>query len=496
MRNFYESTVRGLYSRAERASKGWLFERDLGTIMARWVFLWLLFLGSFALCISPQPSFAQDAAAPPAEAEVLFPSQLTDPQVTLEDLELLTVPLTVDQLKALAGKWLDIVQSKTEEVVDTQIAVSKASGATADAQREKLTKLYAERNELFDRYASVVNAWEKKGGDIKEIKVYRDYQDAIFLEETRKADAQTLMSWAMDWLSSEDGGIALAKNVGIVLVSFLALLFVARMVRKIVRRWIGHVPNISDLLQAFIVGIVYWIVLAVGLMLVLSGLGVDVTPLFALFGGASLIAAFAMQDSLSNLAAGLMIMIYRPFDVGDYVDVGGVAGTVKSTNIVATTVTTPDNQVIVIPNKNVWGNVITNVTASDTRRVDLVFGISYDDSIPEALKVLEQAVEAHPLVLKDPAPVIRVNELADSSVNLICRPWVKTSDYWTVYWDLMRYVKELFDSVGISIPYPQQDVHFIPADPTKVTPPPAIKKAPSSGKTSISKGDEGRDDGK
>jgi small conductance mechanosensitive channel len=179
--------------------------------------------------------------------------------------------------------------------------------------------------------------------------------------------------------------------------------------------------------------------------------------------------------------------------VGDYVDVGGVAGTVKSTNIVATTVTTPDNQVIVIPNKNVWGNVITNVTASDTRRVDLVFGIGYDDSIPEALQILDQAVESHPLVLKEPEPTIRVNELADSSVNLICRPWVKTSDYWTVYWDLTRYIKEQFDSKGISIPYPQQDVHLISPDSGKAPPAPAIKKTSSADRESISQGDEGHD---
>ena len=164
-------------------------------------------------------------------------------------------------------------------------------------------------------------------------------------------------------------------------------------------------------------GIVYWVVLAVGLMLVLAALGVNITPLFALIGGISFIAAFAMQDTLSNLASGLLIMIYRPFDRGDYVDTGGVSGTVTSVNIVATTVVTPDNKVIVIPNKNVWGNIITNVTASDTRRVDLVFGISYDDPIPEAIRVMEETVEAHPLVLKEPAPTIRVNELADSSVN-------------------------------------------------------------------------------
>lgn len=475
--------------------------------MSRLSLCFTLLLGIIATTALPHISLAQDAAgaAPPPVATAPVPAEpaveakpgddlsaeLTDPQVDLQDLELLTVPLTADQLKALAAKWLDIVKSKTEQVVSAQIAVSKANGKAKSAERGNLTKLYKERNRLFDRYNAVLNAWQKKGGDEAEITVYRNYQSAIFLEETRKADFRTLVSWSMDWLMSEDGGIALAKNLAIIALSFLGLVIVARLVRRIVQRWIGHVPNISDLLQAFIVGIVYWVVLAIGLMLVLSGLGVDVTPLFALFGGASIIAAFAMQDSLSNLASGLMIMISRPFDVGDYVDVGGVAGTVKSTNIFATTVTTPDNQVIVIPNKNVWGNVITNVTASATRRVDLVFGISYDDSIPEALQVLEQAVEAHPLVLKDPAPTIRVNELADSSVNIICRPWVKTGDYWTVYWDLTRYVKELFDAAGISIPFPQQDVHFVPSETSKPGPVPAIEKKPASEKPSISQGDEG-----
>lgn len=464
--------------------------------MLRLIFLVMLLLGSFTTLIPPQTSFAQDPASTPAQSAPVFSSNVTDPQVKLDDLELLMVPMTVEDLKALAAKWLEIVKTKTEQVVDAQISVAKANGGAKAAQRDNLTKLYGERNYLFDRYTAVVNAWERKGGDAKEIAIYRDYQNAIFLEETRKADVRTLIAWGMDWIKADDRGLVFLKNAAIVVVAFLVLLFVARMVRAIVRRWIGHVPNISDLLQAFIVGIIYWIVLAVGLMLVLSGLGVDVTPLFAVFGGASIIAAFAMQDSLSNLASGLMIMIYRPFDVGDYVDVGGVAGTVKSTNIVATTVTTPDNQVIVIPNKNVWGNVITNVTASDTRRVDLVFGIGYDDSIPEALKILEQAVESHPLVLKDPAPTIRVNELGDSSVNLICRPWAKTGDYWTVYWDLMRHVKELFDSVGISIPYPQQDVHLIPSGQGNASPVPAIKKTISADRESISQGDEGHDDGK
>jgi small conductance mechanosensitive channel len=153
-------------------------------------------------------------------------------------------------------------------------------------------------------------------------------------------------------------------------------------------------------------------------------------------------------------------MINRPFDEGDFVDLSGVKGIVKSVNIVATTIVTLDNQVIVVPNRQVFGNVINNATASDTRRVDLTFGIGYGDDIPHAISVLKEAVEAHPLVLKTPEPLIVVKELGDSSVNFLCAPWTKSENYLTVYWDLMADVKQRFDAAGISIPFPQRDVHL------------------------------------
>jgi small conductance mechanosensitive channel len=167
---------------------------------------------------------------------------------------------------------------------------------------------------------------------------------------------------------------------------------------------------------------------------------------------------------------------------------------VQSVSIVSTTVTTPDNQVIIVPNSKVWGDVITNVTTSETRRVDLVFGISYEDSIEEAQEVMERVVTAHPLVLDDPEPTIRVNELADSSVNFICRPWTKTEDYWGVYWDLMRQVKEAFDEAGISIPYPQTDFH-IKADGWAGAVAPVVAPSEALEKpVGIALGDEGYDD--
>ena len=412
----------------------------------------------------PGAGVAVEAADEPAEDKrPELPEALFDPGIETSELEHRLVPLTKDELGALASEWLAIVKSKTEEVTERQIAISKIEGEAAKQQREELTEILDVRKDLFDNYDKIVTAWEKKGGDAAAVAEYRAYRDAIFVEERRAADIRTLLTVVVTWLFHRDGGVQLGIDIAIVIGAFVALLFVAQIVRRIARRGIVRIPNLSKLLQGFLVTVVYWVVLAIGLMVVLSALGVDITPAFALIGGASFILAFAFQDTLGNLASGLMIMINRPFDKGDYVNVGGVAGTVDSVSIVSTSIVTPDNQVIVIPNKNVWSDVITNVTASDTRRVDLVFGISYNDSIPDAIRVMEEAVEAHPLVLDDPEPTIRVHELADSSVNFVCRPWTKTDDYWTVYWDLMQQVKERFDAAGISIPYPQQDVHVISA---------------------------------
>jgi small conductance mechanosensitive channel len=394
------------------------------------------------------------------DAETGLPGELLDPAIEPLELDLRLIPLTKSELELLAPKWLEIVRAKTEEVMAAQISISRTDGDVEDAAREVLTELVLVRGALFKKYSNVISAWEKKGGDAQIIADYRAYKSSVVVEETRTADYQTLYAEAVKWLIDRDGGVAVAINVVVIAASVLSLLLFARVVRRFARGWISRVPNLSKLLQAFMVTLIYWFVLAIGLMAVLSALGIDISPVFALIGGASFIMAFAFQDALGNVASGLMIMINRPFDEGHYVDIGGVGGTVKSVSLVATTVITPDNQVIVIPNRNVWGNVMTNVTASDTRRVDLVFGISYEDSISNALKVIEETTRAHPLILTDPEPVIRVHELADSSVNFICRPWTKTIDYWTVYWDLTQQMKEAFDAAGISIPYPQQALHI------------------------------------
>jgi small conductance mechanosensitive channel len=396
---------------------------------------------------------AADAAEAPAEATPPLAAALTDPAISADELNLLLIPLTVDQLAALAGEWLTIVQAKTQEVVEQQIRINRTAAESVEqAARDQLTALTEERRALFDRYSRVVDAWELKGGDPAAIATFRSYRSAIIVEETRNTDWRTLVAQALAWTTARDGGVQIALNAGVVIASFLGLLIVAGLVRRIVRRSIGHVPNISRLLQAFVAVAAYWLTLAVGLMLVLAGLGVNVTPLFALVGGASFIVAFAMQNTLGNLAAGLMIMINRPFDEGDHVDIGGVSGTVKDVSIMSTTVVKPDNQIVVVPNSSVWGNVITNSTASETRRVDLEFAVSNDTPIARAQAALESVVRAHPLVLQEPEPIIRVNELTDGAVKFVVRPWTRRDDYWTVYWDLTREVKDALDRAGIAEP--------------------------------------------
>lgn len=217
--------------------------------------------------------------------------------------------------------------------------------------------------------------------------------------------------------------------------------------------------RLSALLTDMIVATARNLIMLLGILIALSQLGISLGPLLAGLGIAGFIIGFALQDTLGNFASGMLILIYRPFDVGDFVTAGGVTGKVSHMSLVNTTFTTIDNQVLVVPNNLIWSGVVTNVTAQKTRRVDLMFGVAYSDDIEKVEKILADTVASHELVLADPEPMIKLHELADSSVNFVVRPWVKTEDYWDVYWDLLRAVKMRFDEEGITIPFPQREVH-------------------------------------
>ncbi len=262
----------------------------------------------------------------------------------------------------------------------------------------------------------------------------------------------------------DDGPGFIFKALLFFLVVFVFWLL-SGFVRKLTERAV-EAPHLrfSRLLKRMIVSVASGAVMIIGLLVALSQLGIQVGPLLAGLGIAGFILGFALQETLANFAAGVMILVYRPFDVGDMIDcAAGVFGKVSHMNLVSTTILTIDNQTKIVPNGKIWGDVITNVTAQKKRRVDLVFGIAYGDDVAHAEEVMWSVVKEHPKILSDPEPVVKLHELGDSSVNFVVRPWVLRDDYWDVHWDVTREVKLRFDREGISIPFPQRDVHFYPA---------------------------------
>ena len=243
------------------------------------------------------------------------------------------------------------------------------------------------------------------------------------------------------------------------LVIFVVGRWIAKAITGVLRKTLTR-ANADDMLVGFLGNIAYGLLLTFVIIAALSQLGIETTSLAAILAAAGLAVGLALQGSLSNFAAGVMIVIFRPFRKGDYIEAAGTAGSVDDINIFTTTLKTPDNKTVIIPNSGVTGGNITNYSAEPKRRVDLVFGIGYNDDLKKAKKVLESIVTSDERVLKDPAPLVAVDELADSSVNFIVRPWVNTADYWGVYWDMTEKVKETFDEEGISIPFPQQDVYM------------------------------------
>ncbi|KPA53944.1 mechanosensitive ion channel protein MscS [Photobacterium leiognathi subsp. mandapamensis] len=246
---------------------------------------------------------------------------------------------------------------------------------------------------------------------------------------------------------------------------FIAIIFAFKTLKNIVRKMVKRAVSaknlkMSMLMQEFFISMSGKAVFAIGILIALSQVGLNLAPILTGFGVAGIIVGFALQDTLSNFAAGMMLLIYRPFDVGDLVEAGGITGKVSHMSLVNTTIKTFSNEMLMIPNSKIWGDIIKNVTHEKVRRVDMVFGIGYGDDIEKTERVLNEIVSEHPAVLRSPEPTIKLHTLNSSSVDFIVRPWVKTDDYWDVYWDITREVKMRFDRENISIPFPQQDVHL------------------------------------
>ena len=250
---------------------------------------------------------------------------------------------------------------------------------------------------------------------------------------------------------------------GIKVIAAVVIYVIGRWVAKLCQRVVDKIMakrDVDSTVSAFVGKLTYIGLLVFFILAALGQLGIQTTSFIAVIGAAGLAIGLALQGSLANFAAGFLLLTFRPFRVGDYIEGGGTAGTVEKIQLFTTQLKTPDNKTVIVPNSGMTGGNIVNYSTKGTRRVDMVFGIGYSDDIDRARTVIEEVIAADERILKDPAPVVAVNELGDSSVNFVVRPWVNAADYFAVFWDVTEKVKKRFDEQGISIPFPQRDVHL------------------------------------
>ena len=412
--------------------------------------------------------------------------QLIARQAYINSLEWLRIQYYEEQVNIIEGRQsLDMPTETMQQRVqvllylraETLVGKIQFAGSALKAMRHKL-KSEPENSDLDATIKTFSNLHEQYlqrlkiiSGLLQRLSVDNSAYTIVLLQQgtsfsVRDFKGPAFQGFLRDsWRTLQD---SLAKNSPDIifrLLVFILVIFIFRVLSRLTRRATVAAcersgANFSLLLRDTLASVSSGTVMVVGLLMALSQIGISLGPMLAGLGVAGFVVGFALQDTLSNFAAGGMILIYRPYDVDDFVEVTGASGLVKKMSLVSTTITTLDNQTLIVPNSKIWGDVIKNVTAEKVRRVDLEFGIGYGDDIEHAERVLRDVVSGHDMVLKSPEATIRLHSLGDSSVNFIVRPWAKTENYWKVHSDLTRKIKMRFDKEGISIPFPQRDVHL------------------------------------
>jgi small conductance mechanosensitive channel len=289
------------------------------------------------------------------------------------------------------------------------------------------------------------------------------FQQAIIKEKNMDA-VQIPDLTGFDWAGQLEKAQTLGIDFGVKLITAILIFYIGRIVARIISKGIRKLmvsQEVDKILESFVSNLAYWSMMTFVIIAAIGRLGIQTTSLIAIMGAAGLAIGLSLQGSLSNFAAGVLIVMFRPYRVGDFVEAAGVSGSVVQVQILTTVLKTGDNKQVVVPNGQIMGSIITNYSANTTRRVDLTIGVSYDDDLDKVRATLQDLIDADDRILKDPAALIAVSELADSSVNFVVRTWVNSSDYWGVYFGLTEAIKKRFDKEGISFPYPQQDVHLI-----------------------------------
>ena len=342
--------------------------------------------------------------------------------------------------QATDGTDADLIQAARFESERLQLSVTRLRGVVAQLDRLEGDTLEMRRTLIEER------------GSLALSLVDTDIASVLYAEATTKFK---------DWLANRGASTMLS------VLLFVAILIVARwlarLTRRVTERALRHSDqSVSQLLREMLISVSGTVVFLVGALVALSQVGVSVTPMIAGLGVVGFIVGFALQDTLSNFAAGAMILAYRPFDTGDFISAADVEGEVRKMNLVNTTIVTIDNRVLIIPNSKIWGGVIMNFTGQHLRRTDVIYSVSYSDDLDHVQRVLEELIASDERFLTEPAPIVRVKQFSDSSIDFLVRAYAKTGEYWETLWALNKAVKQRFDAEGITIPFPQRDVHMAP----------------------------------
>ena len=336
------------------------------------------------------------------------------------------------------GTDTDLIQAARFESERLQLSVTRLRGVVAQLDRLGGDTLEMRRTLIEER------------GSLALSLVDTDIVSVLYAETSAKFK---------NWLANRGASSLISALLFIAIL--IAARWLARMARRVTERALKHSEqSVSQLLREMLISMAGTVVFVLGVLVALSQVGVSVTPMIAGLGVVGFIVGFALQDTLSNFAAGAMILAYRPFDTGDFISAADVEGTVKKMNLVNTTVVTIDNRVLIIPNSKIWGGVILNFTGQHLRRTDVIYSVSYSDDLDHVQKVLEDLIAADERFLTTPEPIVRVKQFSDSSIDFLVRAYVKTEEFWETLWALNKAVKQRFDAEGITIPFPQRDVHM------------------------------------
>lgn len=425
----------------------------------------------------PQAVRAQDLAVPvevinsdveadelEPEAEPLEALTADDSEISTDQLEVLLKPLTQEQVQAEADAWYGLLQEKAQEISDLEYDIGRQIGedvtGAVDSKKEKnvvdVTNLQTEQTTLVSRLSTVLDDLEAKGGDPMQ---YRQYADAVSGLEFSLTDTDGLGLRFTTWLQSEEGGIQWGFNI----LKFGGILIAAAVIApkagSLADKAISRIDNVSTLFRGFIVMIVKRGVLVVGGLLALASIGVNLAPILAVVGGGSFVLAFALQSNLGNFASGLMLLINKPFDVGDEVKVAGYWALVDSISLASTKLKDFTGNVITLPNNTVWGGDIINYTHADLRKVSLGINIKFNQDVDEIQDIWMAITSDHPQVLQDPGPsIFPWNSTYDYKIWVGLNAWTTVGDYWSVYVDLLKALQKELDNRNIELAAPVQEI--------------------------------------